>query len=93
MQPKVCFFAKEATWGETLTLDTVQFLFQCESFGTHGCSLKYASLPRRQHGEKLLTLDQVQRRGWSLVNRCYLCQLEEESIDHIFLHCVKTKVL
>ena len=37
VQPKLCFFAWEATWGNALTLD------------------------------------EVQRRGWSLVNRCYLC--------------------
>ena len=40
---------------------------------------------------KTLTLDQIQKRGWSLVNRCYLCQMDEESINHILLHCVKTK--
>ena len=43
--------------------------------------------------EKALTLDQLQKRGWALVNRCYLCQRHEESIDHILLHCVKTKTL
>ena len=42
---------------------------------------------------KALTLDQIQKRGWSLANRCYLCQTHEESIDHILPHCVKTKVL
>ena len=33
------------------------------------------------------------KKRWSLVNRCYLCQVEEESIDVIFLHCVKIRVL
>ncbi|RVW52909.1 hypothetical protein CK203_110630 [Vitis vinifera] len=41
--------------------------------------------------EKALTLDQLQKRGWALVNRCYLCQRHEESIDHILLHCCKDK--
>ena len=41
----------------------------------------------------VLTLDQVQRRGCSLANRCYFCHLLEESIDHLLLHCEKTKVL
>ncbi|KAL6326720.1 hypothetical protein AAG906_010894 [Vitis piasezkii] len=31
--------------------------------------------------------------GWSLVNRCYLCQMHEESIDHILFHCLKTRAL
>ena len=38
---------------------------------------------------KVLTLDQLQKRGWSLVNRCCLCLAHEESIDHILLHCGK----
>ena len=25
------------------------------------------------------------------MNRCYLCQRHEESIDHIFLHCAKAR--
>ena len=55
MQPKVSFFAWEATW------------------------------------VKVLTLDQVQKRGWALANRCYLCQAHEEFIDHLLLHCEKTR--
>ncbi|RVW43982.1 DEAD-box ATP-dependent RNA helicase 17 [Vitis vinifera] len=42
---------------------------------------------------KALTLDQLQRRGWALANRCYLCQRHEESIDHILLHCEKVRTL
>ncbi|RVW55047.1 hypothetical protein CK203_067034 [Vitis vinifera] len=42
---------------------------------------------------KTLTLDQLQRRGWALANRCYVCQRHEESIDHILLHCDKTRTL
>ena len=26
-------------------------------------------------------------RGCPLANKCYLCHLEEESTDHILLHC------
>lgn len=36
-----------------------------------------------------MTLDQLQRRGWSLTNRCFMCQAHEESIDYILLHCSK----
>ena len=41
----------------------------------------------------MLTLDRLKRRGWFLTNRCFLCLEEEETIDHIFIHCVKTRVL
>ena len=40
---------------------------------------------------KVLTLDQVQKRGWALANRCYLCQTHEETIDHLLLHCEETR--
>ncbi|RVW64332.1 putative ribonuclease H protein [Vitis vinifera] len=42
---------------------------------------------------KALTLDLVQRRGWSLANRCFMCIEKEETIDHLLLHCSKTRVL
>ena len=41
----------------------------------------------------MLTLDQLKKRGWTLANRCFLCCAEEESIDHILLHCTKARVL
>ena len=36
---------------------------------------------------KALTLDLVQKRGWSLANRCFMCFENEETIDHLLLHC------
>ena len=42
---------------------------------------------------KALTLDEVQMRGFSLANRCFLCHSEEEIVDHILLHCAKTWIL
>ncbi|RVW78710.1 hypothetical protein CK203_048472 [Vitis vinifera] len=32
-------------------------------------------------------------KGWSLANRCFLCLIDEESIDHILIHCTKARVL
>ena len=32
---------------------------------------------------KVLTLDKLQRRGWHLPNRCYLCGCAEETIHHL----------
>ncbi|RVW24851.1 hypothetical protein CK203_105114 [Vitis vinifera] len=54
VQPKLNFFAWEASWGRVLTLDCLQ------------------------------------KRGWVLANRCFLCQTCEESIDYL-LHCEKTR--
>ena len=42
---------------------------------------------------KALILDQLQKRGWALANKCYLYQRHDESINHILLHCVKTMTL
>ncbi|RVX09127.1 putative ribonuclease H protein [Vitis vinifera] len=42
---------------------------------------------------KVLTQEQLQRRGFSLANRCFLCLPEEETVDHLLLHCIKTRVL
>ena len=43
--------------------------------------------------EKVLTQDQLKRRGWILANRCCLCCIEEETINHILVHCSKVKIL
>lgn len=39
---------------------------------------------------KVLTPDKLQRRGWHLPNRCYLCGSAEETIHHLLLHCPVT---
>lgn len=38
------------------------------------------------HG-RILTIDNLDRRGFQLVNRCTLCKQDEESIMHLFFHC------
>ena len=42
---------------------------------------------------KVLTLDQLKKRGLTLANRCFFCLIEEESTNHILIHCTKTRVL
>ena len=42
---------------------------------------------------RILTCDQLKRRGWNLPNRCYLCKQEEETNDHLFLVCIKVRML
>ena len=39
----------------------------------------------------VLTLDQLKR--WSMANRCFLCCVEEKSIDYILIYCTKARVL
>ena len=36
-----------------------------------------------------MTLDQLKKRECALVNRCFLCGEDEESIEHILIHCSK----
>ena len=40
-----------------------------------------------------LILDNLQRRGWQLPNRCYLCENVEETVHHILLHCHIARIL
>ena len=42
---------------------------------------------------KVLTLDQLKRCGLNLVNRCFMCEEEEETIDHLLIHYKCTKML
>ena len=42
---------------------------------------------------KILTCDQLQKRGMTLASRCTLCQESEETVDHLLLHCPKIRVL
>jgi hypothetical protein len=36
---------------------------------------------------KILTLDNLRKRQVIVVNRCYMCKKEGESVDHLLLHC------
>ena len=42
---------------------------------------------------KVLTIDQLKRRGMTLVNRCFMCEDDEENIDHLLIHCKTAKML
>ena len=41
---------------------------------------------------KVLTLDQLKRRGMTFANRCFMCEEEEETIDHLLIHYKSTKM-
>ncbi|KAF5203901.1 hypothetical protein FRX31_006512 [Thalictrum thalictroides] len=36
---------------------------------------------------RILTVDQLQRRGLVIPNRCCMCNSANETIDHLFLQC------
>ena len=42
---------------------------------------------------KVITLDQLKRRGRALANRCFLCEEDEEDMNHLLLHCKKARYL
>ena len=42
---------------------------------------------------KVLTLDNLKRRGMAFANRCFLCEEDEETIDHLLIHCKSAKML
>lgn len=35
----------------------------------------------------ILTIDQLKRKGWSMSNKLYICEKEEELANHFLLHC------
>ncbi|CAN0914163.1 hypothetical protein LINGRAHAP2_LOCUS28402 [Linum grandiflorum] len=43
--------------------------------------------------KKIATIDNLQRRGMQMVNRCVLCGCDLESVDHLFLHCKFTSAV
>ena len=42
---------------------------------------------------KVITLDQLKCRGRALANGCCLCEEDEETIDHLLIHCKTTRML
>ena len=38
---------------------------------------------------KILTMDQLKKRGFSLANKCPFCEQTEEVLKHLFIHYPK----
>ena len=43
--------------------------------------------------DKVLTLDNLKRQGMAFANRCFLCEEDEETINHLLIHCRSAKML
>ena len=69
------------------------FLFPYGSIWRANVSPKVAFFAWEASWGKILTLEQLQRKGYSLANRCFLCLSELETVDYLLLHCVKTQTL
>ena len=42
---------------------------------------------------KMLTIDNLQKRGITLVNKCYMCKGESNSVDHLLVYCKVARAL
>ena len=62
-------------------------------FGGLGTPMRVSLFAWEASWNRILTCDQLKRRGWNLPNRCYLCKQEEETNDHLFLVCIKVRML
>ncbi|RVW29208.1 hypothetical protein CK203_083949 [Vitis vinifera] len=67
--------------------------FPKESIWVDKVPTKVAFFAWEASWEKVLTLDKLQRRGWHLPNRCFLCGCEEENVNHILLHSTVVRAL
>ena len=41
----------------------------------------------------MLMLDQLKRCGMTFANRCFLCEEDKETINHLLIHCISVKML
>lgn len=40
---------------------------------------------------KILTIDNLMKRGWNMVNRCIMCKSQLETVSHLFEKCTVTE--
>ena len=63
------------------------------SFEILGYPLKWFFLAWEASLGKVLTLKHLKKKGRALTNKCFLCGKEEETVDHLLVHCPHTRVL
>ncbi|RVW69334.1 hypothetical protein CK203_054878 [Vitis vinifera] len=89
-------------WGEskddTFSVKAPYKALELESTGCfpmkiiwNSCVTKSKFLCLGSNMGKISNLGPSLEEGWALANKCYLCQVHEESIDHLLLHYKKTR--
>ncbi|OVA08929.1 Reverse transcriptase zinc-binding domain [Macleaya cordata] len=73
-----------------LTANDVSF-FPTKQIWFNKIPLKISFFMWTSYFNKILTLDNLKKRGHHLPNACYFCLKHEETSNHILLHCQLTK--
>ncbi|RVW77375.1 LINE-1 retrotransposable element ORF2 protein [Vitis vinifera] len=86
--------------GQFKVKEVYSLLARCDDTGFPSRSIWVARVPTKvafftweATWGKVLTLDRLQRRGLQLPNHCFLCGCEEESVNHILIHCTVVRAL
>ena len=61
--------------------------------GTLGAPQKVGIFSWEATWRKIMILDNIQKRGWAMTNRYFLCGKEEGSTDHLLIHYDLTRDL
>lgn len=92
---KEIFTVKEATWVQVMTRSRERALgitnFPVRHIWKSQVPLKVCFFAWCLMRERILTQENLKRRGFELASRCVLCGEEEESIQHLFLQCHETR--
>ncbi|KAJ4810728.1 RNA-directed DNA polymerase (reverse transcriptase)-related family protein [Rhynchospora pubera] len=81
--------------GSFSTKSTYYFIKTFPTIYTPLCSIWKLKIPPRfkvflwlMFQDKIATQDNLQKRGWSMANRCPLCLSNSETVAHLFNHCI-----
>jgi hypothetical protein len=70
-----------------ILISNVSFPFLWKSIWRTKAPLRVAFFVWSTAFGKILTLDNLRKKNMVLINRCGMCKRDEESIDHLLLHC------
>lgn len=57
------------------------------------CSSKVKLSRLRRMGGRIMTLENVKRKGINLADGCHMWHREEDTVKHLLSHCSKTQIL
>lgn len=78
-------------WLRRLFFDPGVMFFQWEKVWIHGLPSKVSFLLWLIVRDRVLTHNNLQRRGFSIVSQCLLCHNASEDVDHLFCNCEFTR--